>query len=440
MVIARFFVIPMLRYTDNGHNLAFFSPCLPLALSPRRVYFGLTLLGLALLLTACQTPPPPHTRRSITIPTNKLGIHLLLDDGRNHWPVELWPEHLDAARQAVGEWGFVVQLIRQDDFDRVKWQLFMDLCAEYHLTPIIRLATTFDQVQGWWVAPSADVDGGYETIAAATTAFLTSLQWPTREHLLIIGNEPNHGEEWGGRASPSEYARYLRDMAVALHAADSDARILNAPLDPFTPHTGSGTLNGLSYLDAESFMDGMVAAAPDIFSHLDAWASHPYPLGPFREGPWVQQHQVDFLNNASNPTQLTPPEGIYNRGINGYAWELFKLAAYGVEPLPVFITETGWKHAESAHPQASDYLDALPDAATVALYFDLALNGQRGDLDLPATGWTPWLTDSRVYAVAPFALNGTPTEWGHTNWLMMDERGRILGYYPAFTLFQSANP
>jgi hypothetical protein len=404
-------------------------------------YFVLTLLGLALLITACQTPTPPHTRRSITIPANKLGIHLLLDDGRNHWPVEVWPEHLDVARLAVGEWGFVVQLIRQDDFDPVKWQLFMDLCAEHHLTPIIRLATTFDQTQGWWAAPPQDADGRYETIAAATTAFLTSLNWPTGEHFVIIGNEPNHGDEWGGRASPSEYAHYLRDMAVALHTANPDARILNAPLDPFTPHTGSGTLNGMSYLDAESFMDGMVAAAPDIFTHLDAWASHPYPLGPFREGPWRQQHQVDWLNDASNPTQLTPPAGVYNRGINGYTWELFKLAAYGVEPLPVFITETGWKHAESAHPNASDHLDALPDAATVALYFDLALNGPRGrDPDLPATGWTPWLTDSRVYAIAPFALNGTPAEWGHTNWLMMDERGRILGYYPPFTLFQSINP
>jgi len=404
-------------------------------------HFVLVLLGLALLIIACQTTTPPHTRRSITIPANKLGIHLLLDDGRNHWPVELWPEHLDVARQAVGEWGFVVQLIRQDDFDLVKWQLFMDLCAEHHLTPIIRLATTFDQTQGWWVAPPQDEDGGYETIAAATTSFLTLLNWPTGEHFVLIGNEPNHGDEWGGRANPSEYARYLGDMAVALHAADPDALILNAPLDPFTPHTGSGTLKGMSYLDAESFMDGMFAAAPDIFTHLDAWASHPYPLGPFREGPWKQQHQVDFLNDASNPAQLTPPAGIYNRGINGYAWELFKLAAYGVEPLPVFITETGWKHAESAHPNASDHLDALPDAATVALYFDLALNGQRGRApDLPATGWTPWLTDNRVYAIAPFALNGTPTEWGHTNWLMMDERGRILGYYPPFALFQSVNP
>lgn len=399
--------------------------------------FVLIVLGIFFLATACQSSTAPHARRPIALPENKLGIHLLLDDGRNHWPVELWPEHLDYARQAVGEWGFVVQLIRLDDFDEAKWQLFLDLCAERHLTPIIRLATTFDRAQGWWTTPPQDADGGYGEIAAATTTFLTSLHWPTEEHFLIIGNEPNHGDEWGGRANPAEYARYLQHMAVALHAADPNTRILNAPLDPFTPHTGSSTLNGMSYLDAESFMDGMIAAAPDIFTHLDAWASHPYPLGPFREGPWMQQHQVDFLNDARNPAQLTPPAGLYNRGINGYAWELFKLASYGVEPLPVFITETGWKHAETVNPDASDHLEALPDAETVALYFDLALNGNRGRApSLPTTGWTPWLVDARVYAIAPFALNGDPAEWGHTNWLVLGERGRVFGTYPSFDLLQ----
>ena len=92
-----------------------------------------------------QHDSPVHTRRPITIPANKLGIHLLLDDGRNQWPTELWPEHLDYARQAVGEWGFVVQLIRQDDFDAVKWQQFMDWCAERQMTPIIRLATKWSR-------------------------------------------------------------------------------------------------------------------------------------------------------------------------------------------------------------------------------------------------------------------------------------------------------
>lgn len=75
----------------------------------------------------------------------------------------------------------------------------------------------------------------------------------------------------------------------------------------------------------------------------------------------------------------------------------------------------------------------------MALYLDLALNGDRGRApSLPATGWIPWLTDAHVYAIAPFALNGYPAEWGHTNWLKMDERGRVLGIYPPFTTWQQS--
>ena len=41
-------------------------------------------------------------------------------------------------------------------------------------------------------------------------------------------------------------------------------------------------------------------------------------------------------------------------------------------------------------------------------------------------------TDARVIAVTPFALDGTPKEWGHTNWLQLDREGRVLGIYPMF--------
>ena len=47
----------------------------------------------------------------------------------------------------------------------------------------------------------------------------------------------------------------------------------------------------------------------------------------------------------------------------------------------------------------------------------------------PQTGWTPWLDDVRVAAVTPFALDGNPEEWGHTNWLDVGADGRILGWH-----------
>lgn len=385
-----------------------------------------------------QTPAP--TAEPAT-PRDKRGIHLLLDDGRNAWPVELWPTHLQYARRAVGPWGYVTELVRGDDLDVERWQLFFDLCAEYELTPILRLATTYDRDRLWWRAPEPDADGTYRSTAARYAAFVGALEWPTGEHYVIVGNEPNHGNEWGGRPDPAAYARFLVDVATAVHAADPDARVLNAGFDPYTPHTGSRPfIDGLYYMDEETFLDEMYAAVPDVFEHLDVWCSHAYPQGPFSAPPWEQTYGRDLINDAANPRHVEPPEGIYNRGINGYEWELFKLSTYGVTHLPVMITETGWRHAESTDPLATDGGANLPDAATAARYFDLALYGNHGRYpEWPEEGWTPWQEDPRVVAVTPFALDGLPREWGHTNWLALNAAGEILDVYAPFEVWANGS-
>jgi hypothetical protein len=305
-----------------------------------------------------------------------------------------------------------------------------------HLTPILRLATTFDRSAGWWIAPQPDADGTYRTVAARYAAFAAVLDWPTAEHTIIVGNEPNNGGEWNGRPDPAAYARFLIDVADALHFADPAARVLNAGFDPYAPNTGSTPFaNGMFYVDEETFLDQMVAAYSDVFLRLDAWASHAYPLGPFSEPPWVQTFQIDLMNNAANPAHREPPPGTYNRGINGYEWELWKLSTYGIPLLPVMITETGWRHAETSDPNAADNSGSLPSAEAAAIYFDLAFHGNNGRYpNLPDDGWTPWLDDSRVIAVTPFALNGFPAEWGHTNWLALDGEGKALAVYPVFDL------
>ena len=370
---------------------------------------------------------------------NIMGVHLLLDDGRNAWPIPVWREHLIYAAQVVGDWGYVTELIRSDDLDPQRWQTFMDLCAELQLVPILRLATTFDQSAKWWRAPERDADGTYTTIAARYARFVAALQWPTTYHYIIVGNEPNHGDEWGGRPDPEAYAQFLIDVASAIRLKDPGAVVLNAGFDPYTPHTGSLPFaNGMWHMDEESFLDGMIASHRDVFTHIDAWASHAYPLGPLTEGPWLQSFAIDMLNDAHNPGHVVPPPGIANRGINGYEWELFKLESYGVAPLPVLITETGWRHTESTDPQATDNGRSLPTAKTVAYFLDLAFHGNNGRYPTyPQEGWIPWMNDPRVMAVTPFALNGIPMEWGHTNWLALDACGVIQATYPIFDLAAS---
>jgi hypothetical protein len=366
---------------------------------------------------------------------NKLGVHMLLDDGQHTWPVDLWAPHLEYARQAVGSWGFVIELVRLNDLDAARWQTFMDLCAELQLTPVLRLATTFDPGTGW-AAPPRDSDGTYRTVAARYAKFVAALEWPTEVHYVIVGNEPNHGREWGGRPDPAAYARFLLDVADALHATDPTVQVLNAGLDPYAPHTGSQPfVDGQFYIDEETFLDEMVAAQPDVFTRVDVWASHSYPQGPFAAGPWEQSYGVDRLNGATNPHHVKPEPGLNNRGINSYEWELFKLSTYGLPPLPVMITETGWRHAESTAPTSPDAGRPLPDVETVAAYVDLALRGNEGRYPtLPNEGWTPWLTDDRIIGVVFFALDGHPAYWGHTNWLALDEQGQVLATYAPFDL------
>jgi hypothetical protein len=306
----------------------------------------------------------------------------------------------------------------------------MDLCTELRLTPILRLATTYDWDAGWWVAPPRDGDGTYRTVAAQYADFVAALRWPTSEHYIVVGNEPNHGNEWGGRPDPAAYARFLLDVADGVHAADGNARVLNAGFDPYTPHTGSRPfVDGMYYMDEETFLDQMHAAYPDVFDHLDAWASHSYAMGPFTKGPWEQVYQVDMINDAANPDHVEPPPGVNNRGVNGYEWELFKLSTFGVGPLPVLITETGWRHAGAGNGEA------YPTPEMVAVYVDLTLRGNGGRYaEYPEEGWTPWLDDPRVLGVTFFALDGDPAEWDHTNWLVLDAEGNVLGTYAPFDL------
>jgi hypothetical protein len=371
-----------------------------------------------------RTPPP----------ANRIGVHLLLDDGRNIWPEAVWAAHVRAARAQIGPGGYVVQLVRDDDLDVRRWQALLDQCAELELRPILRLATTFDQTGGYWRAPEPDPDGGYDRIAERYADFVAGLHWPGHEHLVLVGNEPNHGDEWGGTADPAAYARFLRDVAAALHDADPEVVVLNAPLDPYSPHTnGLPFANGFTYIDAEAFMDGMQAEVPDIFTRIDSWASHPYPTGPLANGPWEQVYQIDRINGAESLLALKPPPGVFNRGINGYVWELAKLESYGVRGLEVWITETGWRHAETTDPDASDNGRDWPGVQIVRDWIDLALYGNGGRYrQWPESGWAPWLDDARVRAVVFFAFNGAPKEWGHTNWLRLDGEGAILGVYPLF--------
>ena len=385
---------------------------------------------------AARTPPgsatPLRVPSASPLRPTKWGVHLLLDDGVSQWPVEVWDEHLAYARWLVGSGGYVLELVRADDLDPVKWQRFVDGALNLGLMPIIRLATWQDRARGHWVAPPKDANGRtYGDLARRYAQFAAALRTPGPLY-LVVGNEPNRGDEWGGRPDPAEYAQFLLDVSSALHSAGPGRLlVLNGGLDQYAPDSGGQEVNGFRSMDAASFLDGMQNANPRVWDAIDIWASHAYPLGPFSAPPGWRQFQIDDLL-LGGPRSTSPPSpGLYNRGINSYRWELFKLASYGYQrSLRVFVTETGWRHVESQTP-SSDSASATVRSEQVASYIQQAFDGN------PLLGpgeqtWTPWSADADVGAVILFALGGEPSRWGHTNLVELAPDGRIVGLKPQF--------
>jgi len=352
-------------------------------------------------------------------------VHLLLDDGNVRFPEEVWQEHVRGAARLVGPGGYVVELIRSNDLRPESWQRFFDLVDQAGLVPIVRLATYKDPQHDWWAAPVPDPGGrAYHGEAERFRRFFDAIDWRSETVLVTIANEPNRPDEWGGAPDPAEYARFLRDVTEALRRVSSvRVLVLNGALDAYAPSQSFGSTYAI---DSERFIEGMAAEVPDVFARLDGWASHAYPLGPFGEDPGRQEFKIDDVRPGA-PARQQPPPGLPNRGVNGYAWELWKLRQLGVaRDLPVYVTETGWRHVRSqaARSRDADFATVEDDrfAELVGLAFD-------GPVQRPADGWTPWNQDARVRAAALFAFGGRPEFWGHTNLALVDPSGRIVGLY-----------
>jgi hypothetical protein len=64
---------------------------------------------------------------------NFVGIHIL-------FPTEI-AQAKDLINSSGGDWGYVTIPIQITDRDLDKWQAFMDQCVQYHIIPILRIAT-----------------------------------------------------------------------------------------------------------------------------------------------------------------------------------------------------------------------------------------------------------------------------------------------------------
>jgi len=250
--------------------------------------FALCILPLKLPVQAIFDP--------LSVANNKFGIHVF-DAGE-----------IDKAAELVnnngGAWGYVTVPIRADERNLEKWTTFMTKCREKKVIPILRIASF--AVGEHWMAPNE-----WDLVDFAN--FLDELPWPIKNRYVIVYNEPNQKNEWGGFLDPAEYARVLDRAADIFHKKNADFFVISAGMDDAAPN-GPQTIESLNYLRQ------MNQAIPGIFSKVDGISAHAY----------------------GNPAFSTAPNLKSKMNITSYRFVQDQINAFGVDNLRLFLTEVGW--------------------------------------------------------------------------------------------------
>lgn len=289
-----------------------------------------TFLSLHLQAFAIEDP--------LSKPNNKFGIHIL------------FPAEVDNAAKLVnssgGDWGYVVIPIQAGDRDLIKWQQFMNTCKKDHIIPIIRVATEGDYFNTTvWRTPNAS-----DILDFAN--FLNSLDWPVKNRYVIIFNEVNRADEFGGKVDPGTYAQLLSYATTVFKSKSQDFFIISAGMDNAAANT-SVAMNEYDYFKA------MNQAVPGIFNQIDGIGSHSYP----------------------NPGFAQPPTVLNSESISSFQFERNLIETMSNKQLPVFITETGWPTTSVSNTTAAQYYQQAfsnvwndPNIVTVAPFL-LQANG-----------------------------------------------------------------
>jgi hypothetical protein len=249
-----------------------------------------------------------------------------------------------ASNKHTETWQYITVPFTLADLDSLnEWQHFFDKARKKRVIPLVRLSTEFKE-EAWQQPTRLQI---VEQISA-----LSRLTWPTDKKHIIIFNEVNHAQEWGGVIDPIGYADYLHFASHWAKAEDESFVILPAAMDLAAPN-GSRTTEAFTYLSS------MLEHDPEVFSAIDIWNSHSYP----------------------NPAFSAPPTNGGQNSLRGFEKELEFIEQKTGKTYPVIITETGWDLNNARQPQlAQYYLYALQHI------------------------WS----DSRVLGVTPFILKGDP--------------------------------
>jgi hypothetical protein len=329
--------------------------------------YMLKVLILVLTLILVAVHPAYAIVDPLSVPNNRFGIHIIDETDI--------PDAAKLVNSNGGQWGYVTLVIQDNDRDIPKWQRIFDKLREAHLIPLIRLSTHAEGPV--WKKPTEDE-------ALAWSNFLSSLNWVVKNRYVIVFNEPNHSQEWGGSINAAEYAKVYRAFHDALKAKSSDYYILPAGLDAAAP-------NSPVTQEIGRYMNQMKQADPSIFSLFDGWNSHSYP----------------------NPAFQGSPEASGKGTVRSWQWELDIAHSLGLRTVPVFITETGWVHYEGKEPKTTGI-----SSEVVGKFYQKAYQ----------TAWN----NPKVAAVTPFVLSYQDKPFDNFSFKKIGGEG----FYPQFSAIQ----
>lgn len=342
-------------------------------------YF-LVLIGIFFLFGA---PTAKAIYDPLSVPNNKVGIHILTTN------------EVDQAAKLVnssgGDWGYVTIPLQSTDRDREKWTEFFLKCRQNHLIPIIRLSTYFADQS--WVTPNAN-----DLVDFAN--FLNEMPWPVKNRYIIIFNEPNHAAEWGGQVNPFEYATLLIQAKNIFKSRSQDFFILSAGLDMSVPNSNTS-------MDALKYYRLMTQAQPDWPQTIDGLSAHAYP-------------NPGFISSVFAKNRFS---------VKSYLFEQQLLLSFGVQPKPIFITETGTIKPGDFFTPGYTQVWTEPNIVTITPFLLFAGAGQ----------FTPFsLLDERLQPKASYSAlanltksRGSPllsTEWRPSITYVSDQSSQQTTY------------
>ena len=282
------------------------------------------------------------------VPNNKFGIHIL-------FPSEI-PQAARLINSSGGDWGYVVIPLQYQDRDLEKWQKFLDDCQTYHVIPIIRLST-----EGYWKNTNVWRKPSDSDILDLAN-FLNSLSWPVKNRYIVLFNEMNRSDEWGGEPpSPYEYSDLALYAIEAFKNTNPNFYLILGGLDNASPN------DGVKYMDNFVYLREMGKYNPEVFKKADGITSHSYP----------------------NPAFAQPPSTTKLEGTSTYIFERELVKSYAGVDKPVFILETGWDATKISQD-------------TISAYYKVATNSW--DQDESVMVFTPFLLSSQNGAFDKFSF------------------------------------